>query len=218
MGARVSLQFPGTKWRGCTIGEPEVDTFCPVVQGQWDTVVDNCTVAEDDYHRIPVVGPTRTSNATYIIEHSFGAVVGARLRDQWLQADCDLADSTLDYGDPEHKVRPDGRFGTYTDPVARPDGQSCKHRFYGDEWNVTVIPVDPTHTTLMVRRIDQDSGWAYDGLRIDYTVCGQLLTGAVKEGQGLWRPTRGFLQGAEMGNELFSCAFHRTTECSPNGP
>ena len=223
MGAMLSLQFPGTKWRPCAIGEPEVDTFCPVVQGEWATLVDNCTVAEDNYRRIPVVGPDG-SNATYTIEHSFGAVVGARLRDAWLQSDCDLSDSTLDFGDPERGVgparsrRPDGRFGTYNDPVARPDGQSCVHRFYGDEWNVTVLPVDPTHTELMVQRVDRDSGWAYDGLRVDYTVCGQDATGEVKQGQGLWRPTKGFLQGAEMGAELFSCRFLRTTECSPNGP
>eukprot|EP01051_Picozoa_sp_SAG22_P006809 SAG22_NODE_459_length_10228_cov_9.593642_6_plen_592_part_00 len=221
MGAMPSLQFPGTKWRPCEVGEPEVDTFCPVVQGEWETRVafDNCSVAEDNYHRIPVVGPDGSqSNATFMIEHSFGAVVGARLRDAWLQCDCDLADSILDQGDPERGVRPDGRFGTYLDPVARPDSMSCKHRFYGDEWNVTVLPLDPTHTELMVRRIDQDSGWAYDGLRIDYTLCGQDATGEVKQGQGLWRPSRGFLQGAEMGESMFSCMFRRTTECSPNGP
>ena len=48
-----------------------------------------------------------------------GAVVAARLRDAWAQSDCDTTDSELEPQDAERHVRDDGRFGTYTDPVAR---------------------------------------------------------------------------------------------------
>ena len=72
------------------------------------------------------------------------------------------------------------------------DSATCKHRFYGDEWNVTVLPLRPMETQLTVQRVDDpESGWAYDGLRVEYTVCGQDKTGAVTQGQGLWRPSVG---------------------------
>jgi hypothetical protein len=152
MGAVESQQFPGTKWRPCEPGvDPEVDSFCPVVQGIWTTLVNSCLVEEGSYNRIPVVGPEHSSNTSFVVEHSYGAVLGTRLRDAWLQCDCDASDSTLDEGDPNHEVRPNGRFGTYTDPVGRPDWQTCKHRFYGDEWNVTSHPLDPMHTELVVK-------------------------------------------------------------------
>merc|ERR1711924_73893 len=167
----------------------------------------------------PVVGPTNQSHVSYTIDHSYGAVVAVRLRDAWLQSDCDLTDSVADIGDPERGVRNDGRFGTYNDPVAGPDEQACKHRFYGDEWNVTAYPVDPMHTQVVVRRIDADLGWAYDGLRVEYTVCGQDKTGRVTQGQGLWRPTLGLLNpvDGQLQRDWDGCKFLRTAECSPGG-
>lgn len=206
----------------------------------WETVLDNCTIDANtrlsgagchnctvmdgphgfNHKNIPVVGPTNQSHVSYTIDHSYGAVVAVRLRDAWLQSDCDLTDSVADTGDPERGVRNDGRFGTYNDPVAGPDEQACKHRFYGDEWNVSAYPVDPMHTQLVVRRIDADLGWAYDGLRVEYTVCGQDKTGRVTQGQGLWRPTLGLLNpvDGQLQRDWDGCKFLRTAECSPEGP
>ena len=243
MGARESVTYPGTKFRPCSEGEhvgdmfiaapgfdhePETDYFCDRVvagpdgtaPGEWETVVNrtDCVVLEESHHNIPVVGPSDQGHTSYVIEHSYGAVVAARLRDAWLQSDCDLTDSETEPEDPERDVtnlHPGGRFGTYLDPVARhgtegslghrmadsppaherpdtSDSATCKHRFYGDEWNVTVLPLRPMETQLTVQRVDDpESGWAYDGLRVEYTVCGQDKTGAVTQGQGLWRPSVG---------------------------
>lgn len=250
MGARESVTYPGTKFRPCSEGEhvgdmfiaapgfdhePETDYFCDRVvagpdgtaPGEWETVVNrtDCVVLEESHHNIPVVGPSDQGHTSYVIEHSYGAVVAARLRDAWLQSDCDLTDSETEPEDPERDVtnlHPGGRFGTYLDPVARhgtegslghrmadsppaherprtSDSATCKHRFYGDEWNVTVLPLRPMETQLTVQRVDDpESGWAYDGLRVEYTVCGQDKTGAVTQGQGLWRPSVGKKQSFRL--------------------
>lgn len=380
MGARESVQFPGTKYRVCTPGaEPETDIFCPRIvagpdgtaPGEWDLLVNrtDCVVLEDalnvegmvvkGHQNIPVVGPN-SGSTTYIIEHSYGAVVAARLRDAWLQSDCDTTDTELEPDDPERHVRDDGRFGTYTDPVARhgtgggispdrpndmpadeqpadpdaevagpgsyayghrlssynsdgsqgeirrphvvpakceesasnqpfessrasgypsaaglernyqdsinclavgdldpteldtpdaclavmtvasadsddpvpactytperivySDASMCKHRFYGDEWNITVTPLRPMETHIEVQRVDvEGAGWSYDGLRIEYTVCAQSATGEVTQGQGLWRPSPDMLRpiGGRIDHEYDGCKFYRTGECSPEGP
>jgi hypothetical protein len=238
LGAEPLLTMPGAAFRPCREGaEPHNNFFCTRKEGKWDTVLHNCTVDGDgkmvgagcanctvfeQHHRnIPVVGPSTQRSVSYVIEHSYGAVVAARLRDAWLQSDCDLTDSVADHGDPERGVRPDGRFGTYNEPVARPDHQSCKHRFYGDEWNVSTRPLGPMETQITVMRQDADAGWAYDGLRVEYSVCGQdLLTGAVTQGQGLWRPTLALLGpiGKRTTRDWDNCRFYRTGECSPEGP
>lgn len=238
LGALPILNMPGTAYRACVENEePENNWFCTRAEGKWDTVLYNCTVdaggtlrgagcfancsvTETNHKNIPVVGPTNQSHVSYIIEHSYGSVVAVRLRDAWLQSDCDLTDSVADVGDPERDVRPDGRFGTYNDPVARPDEQGCKHRFYGDEWNVSVVPQTPMSSEVTVRRVDADAGWAYDGLRVEYTVCGQDESGRVTQGQGLWRPSLGLLNPIDgrLQRDWDNCKFFRTGECSPAGP
>ena len=159
-----------------------------------------CDVNDANNHvplRIPVRSPN-SRTASYTIDHSAGALIAARLRDEWLQSDCD------------------GVYGTYNDPIGAP----CTHRFYRDTWQLTVRKLDEHHTQVVVSRVDEPyskRGWAYDGLQIEYTTCGQ--SGASGGRQGLWRPTEAsFAYSAESVRPDENCSFVRTRDCDPDGP
>ena len=43
---------------------------------------------------------------------------------------------------------------TYTpERIVYSDASTCKHRFYGDEWNITITPLRPMETHIEVQRV-----------------------------------------------------------------
>ena len=62
------------------------------------------------------------------------------------------------------------------------DGQ-CKHSTFGDTWELRVETQDPTTVVVFIHRVDEDHGWGYDGLSVEYTVCDAAAPEGDGEGQ-----------------------------------
>ena len=150
--------------------------------------------------RIPV-GPSSGTSLSYLVQHTPGATVTARLFDAWAQSECSKATGQC------------RRLFKFAGPQALPTVSQTYDAWRVDaQRDASLDKADKlynssrAYTRVVVSRVDRKAGWSYGGLRIEYKLCG---------GRGSWRLGNASIQAVEP--VAPSCAFHQTAGCSPFG-